>query len=50
MAYKELENDIYPLRNITLTDPASGAINTAMLDYYSSVIITLTTTGNVMTL
>lgn len=50
MAYKELENDIYPLKSTTLTNPASGDINTAMLDAYSAVIITTTTTWSVLTL
>ena len=50
MVYYEKENDIYPLKWTTLTDPWASDINTAMLDAYSQVTITLTTTGNSLTL
>ena len=42
--------DIYGLKQTTLTDPSSWAINTAMLDAYSIVIITTTAIATDQTL
>ena len=45
------ETDTRPLKNISVTDPAeNAAVSTAILDTYSCVTITTTTTGNAQTL